>query len=96
MARSPRTTCPVCGADVHPNALACRECGADENSGWRDDRDEVDGLSASGVPDDDFDYDQFVAAEFGHGASRNRPKTVWVVAAALLLAAFLAAYILRF
>ncbi len=39
-------TCPVCGADVSPNAKACPECGACEKSGWSGDTD-ADGLGLS-------------------------------------------------
>src|SRR3954463_1087673 len=36
--------CPVCGEEVPRNALACPECGADHNSGWREDADTYDGI----------------------------------------------------
>src|SRR2546430_7408073 len=35
----PPEVCPACGEDVPPDALACPECGADHNSGWREDAD---------------------------------------------------------
>ncbi len=43
------------------NAKACPECGSDEKTGWSDE------AYASGLdlPDDEFDYDKFVANEFG-------------------------------
>ena len=49
--------CPVCGEDVPANAKACPECGACEKSGWSED------LASSGLdlPDEDFDYEKFVA-----------------------------------
>lgn len=72
--------CPVCGEPVPPRALACPECGADHNSGWREDA--ADGLD---LPDEEFDYDQFVKDEFGSGAPRVRP--IWAITAAVLLVA---------
>ncbi len=78
------SVCPVCGADVHPNALACRECGADHNSGWRKDADTYDGLD---LPDEEFDYDEFVRREFGGNAKPVGMKTIWWVTAIILLMA---------
>jgi len=74
--------CPVCGADVHPNALACRECGADHNSGWREDAGAEDGLD---LPDDGFDYDEFVQREFGSPVRPAGVKTIWWIVAIGLL-----------
>ena len=36
--------CPVCGADVPPNAVACTECGACHESGWKEHSDVYDGV----------------------------------------------------
>ena len=85
----PRTpeVCPVCGESVPPRALACRECGADHNSGWRLDAGDVDGLD---LPDEDFDYDAFVEREFGAGRARSGMHPVWWITAILVLAAMLA------
>jgi len=76
--------CPVCGAEVHPNALACRECGADHNSGWREDAETYDGID---LPAEGFDYDEFVRREFGGGAKPAGIKPVWWVTAVILLIA---------
>jgi hypothetical protein len=54
-------TCPNCGADVPRNAKACPECGADEKTGWSEEA-HVGGLD---LPDESFDYDEFVEREFG-------------------------------
>lgn len=80
--------CPVCGEDVPRGALACPECGADHKSGWREDTDTYDAVD---LPDEDFNYDEFVKQEFG---SSGRPaiKMVWWIAAIILLAAFIAVY----
>jgi hypothetical protein len=54
--------CPVCGEDVPRRALACPECGADHNSGWKEDADVYDSVD---LPDEEFNYDDFVQKEFG-------------------------------
>src|SRR3954453_22531859 len=78
-------TCPVCGEELSPNALACPECGADHNSGWRE---EAASIDAVGHPDDDeFDYEEFTAREFGSGEPQVKPKGIsrfWLVVALLL------------
>ena len=35
--RTPPEVCPVCGEDVPPKSVACPDCGADYESGWKDD-----------------------------------------------------------
>jgi hypothetical protein len=67
--------------------VACRECGADYRSGWREDADDVDGLGIE--EEDDFDYDEFVAREFGGGVKPKGVKVVWWVTAGVLVVAFL-------
>jgi len=32
-------TCPYCGSPLPPKALACPECGSDENTGWKSEED---------------------------------------------------------
>jgi hypothetical protein len=78
----------VCGADIPPVAIACPECGADHRSGWRENTEVYDGLD---LPDDDFNYEQFVKREFG---SSQRPtiKKVWWITAILLIAVFITIY----
>ncbi len=85
--RTPKV-CPVCGEDVPRTALACPECGADHTSGWREDAETYDAVD---LPDEDFNYEEFVKHEFG---SSRRPviKTVWWIIAILLVAAFIAIY----
>ena len=78
--------CPNCGAEVPDKARACPECGADEKTGWS----EQAQAQRLGLPDDSFDYDEFVKEEFGAG-SKVRPRGVrwfWWVVTVLLLAAF--------
>jgi hypothetical protein len=58
----PPGQCPACGEWVPRKAAACDCCGACERSGWKPDGDVYDGLD---LPDEDFNYDDFIAREFG-------------------------------
>jgi hypothetical protein len=84
--------CPCCGADVPPKARACPECGADEKTGWAEDAATAD----LDLPEEDFDYEEFVKREFG-GAKKNPvPYGIhwfWWVIAVLLIAIFLWAFL---
>ncbi len=87
----PPEICPNCGAEVPLRARACPECGADEQTGWSDKAH----AQRLGLPDEEFDYDEFVKEEFGP-KDRIRPTGVswiWWVTALILLAA-LAAWLL--
>lgn len=92
--------CPNCGAMVPERARACPECGADEETGWSD-RAQAQRL---GLPDDEFDYDEFVREEFGETgkAKKAGPQIkphglnwVWWIAGLLLLLAFAYGYFRR-
>ena len=74
--------CPVCGEEVPNRALACPECGADHNSGWRE---EAESYDATGLPEEDFDYKEFVRREFGTAPRPGTIKTVWWVTAILVI-----------
>jgi uncharacterized membrane protein YvbJ len=90
---APPEICPNCGAEVPPKARACPECGADEETGWS----ERAAAQRLGLPDDEFDYDEFVKEEFGDKSRPKRPLIGWlwwVVAVALLIA--IALYFVRF
>ena len=82
--------CPVCGEDTPRNALACPECGADHNSGWREDAHTYDAVD---LPDEDFNYDEFVQQEFGSSAKPRAIKTIWWITALLIIIAFIAIYL---
>ena len=77
----PPEICPNCGAEVPPNAKACPECGSDEQTGWSEGA-HADSL---GLPEEKFDYDDFVQREFG--GSKPVPRGIhwfwWVIALAL-------------
>lgn len=79
-------TCPNCGADVPRGAKACPECGADEKTGWSEE------AYASGLnlPDESFDYDEFVEREFGKKkALPYGVKWFWWVVAIGVIAVFI-------
>src|SRR3954471_14608450 len=73
--------CPVCGEDVPPGALACPECGADHNSGWREEAERYDGLD---LPDE-FDYEEFTRREFGGSPKPSGLRMVWWLTAIVVL-----------
>jgi predicted nucleic acid-binding Zn ribbon protein len=80
--RSPEI-CPVCGEAVPDGASACPGCGADERTGWSDEA----RYEQLGLPDAEFDYDEFVEREF-HGKEprrRNARLWWWVTVGALVL-----------
>ncbi|HEX5400555.1 MAG TPA: zinc-ribbon domain-containing protein [Verrucomicrobiae bacterium] len=77
----PSAVCPNCGAEVPPNARACPECGSDETTGWS----ETAYTSSLGLPDEEFDYDEFVKEEFGAGRAKPHGLSwVWWVTGLLL------------
>lgn len=86
--------CPVCGSDVPPWALACPECGADHETGWKEEvaEDEAPFPSDLAIGEESFDYDEFVEKEFGGGGAKPRGVGwTWWIVTLLLLAAFGAA-----
>jgi hypothetical protein len=83
----------VCQADVPRGAKACGGCGASHDSGWNEEA-ETSGLD---LPDEEFDYGDFVAREFGEGKPRRRPRqTLWTIAGVVLLVALGAGLVLAF
>jgi uncharacterized membrane protein YvbJ len=74
----PPEVCPNCGAEVPLGAKACPECGSDEQTGWSEEA-RYDDLN---LPDENFDYDDFVKHEFGK--ERTLPRGIhwfrWLVA----------------
>jgi uncharacterized membrane protein YvbJ len=81
--------CPVCGEDVPRGSLACPECGADHNSGWREDADPYDAVD---LPEEDFNYDDFIRKEFGRTPKPGGIKMVWWIAAIVLVIVFIVIY----
>lgn len=86
----PPEFCPNCGAEVPPKAKACPDCGADEQTGWSESA-RNDHL---GLPDQGFNYDEFVQREFGpRTAKPGGLHWFWWGIALLLVIAFLASYV---
>jgi hypothetical protein len=69
--------------------LACPECGADHNSGWREDAHLFDALD---VPEEGFDHDEFVRREFGSAPKPAGISTVWWIVAIVLVLILLVIY----
>jgi hypothetical protein len=57
---------------VPPNARACPECGADEETGWSEEA----WQNESDLPDDEFDYEGFIRREF-EGRPPDGPGVHW-------------------
>jgi hypothetical protein len=83
--------CPICGAEVPPNSRACPECGADDETGWSEEA-RTDGLD---LPDENFDYEEFVKREFhgGKGLKQRGIHWFWWVIAVLVLIVILWAWL---
>ena len=73
--------CPVCGEDVPRGALACPECGADHNSGWREYAGTYDGVDRP----DEFDYDEFTRREFGSSPMPAGISAIWWITAIVVI-----------
>ena len=81
----PPEICPNCGAKVPRNAKACPECGSDEQTGWSEES-HVDGLD---LPDESFDYEDFVKREFeGKSPVPRGMHWFWWLVAVIILGAF--------
>ncbi len=86
----PPEICPACGTEVPPRAKACPECGSDESTGWSE-KAHADGL---GLPDESFNYNEFVEREFR--PARRQPVRPWYwTATAVLLLALMVGMIVR-
>lgn len=86
-----RDECPQCGTDLPPNANVCPECGSDEQTGWSEAA-QQDGL---GIPDESFDYQDFVKREFKDKSQVSGRSLFWWVVAVLLLVALAVAWLHR-
>lgn len=79
----PPGQCPCCGEWVPRKAVACDCCGACDLSGWKGDAEIYDGLD---LPEDDFNYDEFIANEFGESRPKaERMSQLWWWVAVVLL-----------
>lgn len=80
----------MCHEFVPARRKACPSCGATASDGWSS------GAASDGLdlPDDSFNYDEFVEREFGTPKPRFRRdrRTLWTVTAIILLLALTAGY----
>jgi uncharacterized membrane protein YvbJ len=83
-------TCPNCGADVPRNAKACPECGSDEKTGWSDDAH----TQSLDLPDEEFNYNEFVEREFGR-PKRSPKRLLWAIVAIVLVLGFVLLLVVR-
>jgi uncharacterized membrane protein YvbJ len=84
-------SCPNCGARVPRGAQSCPECGSDEETGWSDSAN----ASSLDLPDEDFNYDEFVKQEFGGKTKSVKPhglRWLWYLTALILLIVLLFFY----
>jgi hypothetical protein len=87
----PLETCPNCGAELPRRAQACPECGADERTGWS----ETAGTEHLGLPEEEFDYQEFAAREFGSQSPKPRGiHWFWWLVGLLVLGAMVCFWVL--
>jgi len=65
-ARKPPEVCPVCDADVPPDAKACPECGACYDSGWKAD-------DADDEENEEIDYELLDLPDSAYDEEDRRP-----------------------
>jgi hypothetical protein len=85
--RRPPEICPVCDADVPPNARACPNCGACYESGWREDgeADEAIDYDLVDLPDEVLDEEE-LRAKHARQVKRSIPsKWRWVALALVVM-----------
>ena len=87
--------CPGCGAKVRVGSSGCPKCapkGGKKRRHWEQDE-AYDGLD---LPDeeDDFDYDGFIADEFGGPPKRGARDIVYLVVGIILLIALVFLWVL--
>jgi uncharacterized membrane protein YvbJ len=87
----PPEYCPNCGTEVPPNARACPECGSCEETGWSEDNQ----FGGADIPDDTFDYEDFVGREFGSRKHQVRGLSPFWRGVALILVLVMLGFLLR-
>ena len=79
--------CPNCGVEVPIGPRGCPKCNPEREEQPAEVDSVHDGLDLPG--EDDFDYDQFVADEFGGPQpQKSRKDLFWWIAAIITLIAF--------
>jgi predicted nucleic acid-binding Zn ribbon protein len=77
--------CPVCGADVPPDADTCPDCGADERTGWSD-QTIYDGTNIEDPGD--FDHEDWERRERGRRPTGMPGEWVWRMRGIALIVLF--------
>jgi hypothetical protein len=80
---------------VPRGAAACDDCGACAKSGWKDNAEVYDGLD---LPDDqeEFNYDDFVAREFGgKPQAKKLTRNPWWWVALVLVIVIIIGYVMN-
>jgi hypothetical protein len=77
----PPGPCPVCGEDVPPGVRACPGCGSCHGTGWSEEA-AYDSLD---LPDDTFDYEEYVEREFAGRKEKGRSPAWWIVLGTIAL-----------
>ena len=86
--------CPHCGEKIAREALACRHCGSDDNTGWSDST-YMDGLD---LPESgEGSIEEYIEGLEREGFANPKPsvKTAWLAVTSLVLAALFALWLLR-
>ncbi len=91
--------CPGCGAEVRVGSAGCPKCTVTprkkkravvEKKSWE--QDEIhDGLN---LPDDEFNYEEFLEEEFGGGKKKRGKDFFWWCVAVVLLVAMVLGWVM--
>ena len=77
--------CPSCGAEVPVGSTGCAKCNPPrKKKSWEQDE-HLDGI---GLPDDEFDYEEFKKKEFGGEFKPKGLDPIWWITGILVLIAF--------
>ena len=82
--------CPHCGEILVGDPTSCRRCGADDETGWSEST-IYDGVELDG----DFDYEEYLAEEFGPEAGGTRQGRWVLLVIAAMITALVAMLVLR-
>jgi len=79
--------CSNCGTDLSSKVRACPECGACPDTGWAEEAQ----YESTRLPEEEFNYDDFVQREFWEGGRQagKRLHWLWIGVAVLLILFFL-------